>query len=323
MPAKLTKEKFIDKAKLVHNNKYDYSNTEYISSHKKISILCPLHGVFEQSPTNHLSGFGCKKCGVDSASCLISSNSEKFIDKAKIVHNNKYDYSNISYKSAKTKIMIICPEHGIFSQTPDSHLRGRGCSKCANIEKKNKLLSNVIKFTVQSNKIHNNFYSYEKSSYVNSRTKLIIICPLHGEFEQTPNKHLSGHGCSTCRNNGSSTLNKIDNILSFEKEFTFNNCVNIRKLPFDRYNKENNILLEFDGEQHFRYKSFWHKSVEVFEEQKLRDEIKTAFAIENGFNFIRISYEEDAEKSLTDFLNFVKMNPHKQIIQIYGEIHFK
>ena len=58
-----------------------------------------------------------------------------------------------------------------------------------------KTLDEVIKLFI---KRHNNKYDYSKVEYVNSSTKVCIICPEHGEFWQTPHKHLSGQGCPKC-----------------------------------------------------------------------------------------------------------------------------
>ena len=126
-----TTEEFIKKAKEVHGNKYDYSNTEYVNSKKPVTIICPIHGEFKQTPFNHLSGNGCPECGKEKT---IESNyltNEEFVDRAKLIHKNKYIY-NDRYVSYRTKINIVCPIHGNFSQTPDNHLQGKGCPKCGN-----------------------------------------------------------------------------------------------------------------------------------------------------------------------------------------------
>ena len=117
---------FIEKAIKLHGNKYDYSMVDYINAVKKIKIICPVHGVFLQSPNLHLRSYGCIECRDRSR----SSNNEKFIEKANIIHNFLYDYSLIEYKNAHTKINIICKEHGIFKTTPHNHLHGKGCPRC-------------------------------------------------------------------------------------------------------------------------------------------------------------------------------------------------
>ncbi len=130
MPKKLNKEEFIIKANLTHNNKYDYSNVIYTSNKEKVSIICPEHNVFSQTPHSHLKGYGCTKCGRISMSDKIKVSKADFITRSNIIHNNKYDYTNVIFNITNDKIEIICPIHGMFSQKVYGHLTGRGCSKC-------------------------------------------------------------------------------------------------------------------------------------------------------------------------------------------------
>jgi len=189
---KLKQDIFIEKVSNIHSNKYDYSLVNYINSRTKIKIICKEHGEFEQEPVNHKRGQGCPKCaGVN------NSNKNEFIKKSKKVHGNKYDYSLIEYKNNKTKVKIICPEHGEFEQRPDNHINVKtGCPKCAN----NVLYTND-KFIEKSNLVHNNKYKYTKVKYKTAHIKVIITCPEHGDFKQKPSRHLSGDGCSKCSNN--------------------------------------------------------------------------------------------------------------------------
>lgn len=118
---------FITRANLVHNYKYDYSSVEYRNVTTKIKIICPIHGIFEQIPYNHLKGFGCIKCGYN----LITDNDIQFIEKATKIHNNKYDYYLVNYVGSRVKVDIICNRcKEVFSQTPNSHLTGHGCINC-------------------------------------------------------------------------------------------------------------------------------------------------------------------------------------------------
>jgi len=114
---------FADKAKKIHGGKYDYSNGTYTNSSSKLIIMCPIHGEFEQTPNSHLKGCGCPKCGIMKYSKSQSLGREKFISKANIVHNGKYDYSKCRYKQSKIKLTITCPIHGEFEQTPNTHLQ--------------------------------------------------------------------------------------------------------------------------------------------------------------------------------------------------------
>lgn len=127
---KKTTGEFILQAREIHGNKYDYSKVEYINAHTKVCIICPEHGEFWQRPCNHLNGNGCKKCGAISGHNLQRKHTNYFVEKAQIIHDNKYDYSKVNYIDNKTNVCIICPKHGEFWQKPNNHLNGAGCPIC-------------------------------------------------------------------------------------------------------------------------------------------------------------------------------------------------
>ena len=184
---------FIEKAKKIHGDKYDYSKVEYKGSKHKICIICPIHGEFWQTPNMHLRGNGCPRCAKMTIIAKKTRTTELFIEKAIKVHGDKYDYSKVEYKHNKKEVCIICPKHGEFWQKPIYHLNGHGCQKC---NKSNKLTKEL--FIEKAIKIHGDKYDYSKVEYKNNSTKVCIICPKHGEFWQTPNEHLLGHGCKKC-----------------------------------------------------------------------------------------------------------------------------
>lgn len=130
----MTTEEFIQKAKAVHGNKYDYSKAEYVGNKEKICIICPDHGEFWQTPYKHLHGQGCSRCRYVSISKRFSQGKEIFIEKASIVHKGFYDYSEVEYVNSHTHVKIICPLHGVFTQEPASHLSGCGCPMCAHVK---------------------------------------------------------------------------------------------------------------------------------------------------------------------------------------------
>ena len=195
---KLTKEKFIEKAKEVHGNKYDYSKVEYINSQTKVCIICKKHGEFWQKPNSHLLGCGCNKCAIEKKSKLATKTTDSFIERAKKLHGDKYDYSKVEYKGKDIKVCIICPKHGEFWQMPHNHLNGAGCPKCKNEYISKKYSDTTETFIEKAKKVHGDKYDYSKVNYINSQTKVCIICPEHGEFWQRPNNHLNGWGCSKC-----------------------------------------------------------------------------------------------------------------------------
>ena len=157
--ARYNTEIFIDKANKKHNKKYDYKLVNYIDSISPIKIICPIHGIFTQTPVGHLRGRGCSSCAGK------NKTTKQFINEANIIHNNKYDYSKVNYVNATTPIIITCPIHGDFKQKPSSHLLNYGCIICGG----NKNLT-TDEFIEKANKIHNNRYNYSKVNYINSKT---------------------------------------------------------------------------------------------------------------------------------------------------------
>lgn len=202
MGKKLTQEEFIEKAKLKHDDKYDYSMVEYIGSRKKVIIICKEHGEFNIQPNNHLFGQGCLKCSIIKKTSL----QDNFIKNANLKHNDKYDYSKVNYINAKTKVIIICKEHGEFLQKPNGHLNNGGCIKCS-IQSKRLIHENFIEKCLAMNV---DKYNYSKTNYINMKIKIIIICKEHGEFLQNPNNHLNGQGCFYCASD-----DKKSNIIEF------------------------------------------------------------------------------------------------------------
>jgi len=193
MSKKLTTKEFVKKAKIVHNNKYNYDKVNYKGISTKVIVNCPEDGDFLQIPSNHLQGNGCPRCAIKIRSLNKKLTAEEFIRKSKKIHKNKYDYRRVVYIDSYTKVIIICPEHGKFLQRPNAHLMGRGCSICS----KNKILT-TEEFIIRAKKIHNDKYNYNKVNYKNYDTKVIITCPIHGDFLQIPDVHLHKHGCPKC-----------------------------------------------------------------------------------------------------------------------------
>lgn len=349
---------FIDKANNVHNNFYNYSLVNYVNSKSKVKIICPEHGVFEQTPSKHLSGRGCQICG----GSLKKSNGV-FIYESMKVHNDFYDYSLVDYKNMKTKVKIICPVHGVFEQKPESHLKGHGCIKCmADENKKTKkdfierainihgdkydydkvvYIRNNIKviitckvhgdfdqnpsnhlsgqgcpyckienskltkcdFIRRSKIIHQNYYDYSLVEYINNYTKVKINCPEHGVFEQIPNFHLLGQGCPSCKksimeNKISCILNEM-NITHYRQKI-FKNCKNITYLPFDFFIPYKNIVIEYNGKQHYEPID-WFGGEETLRYIQNNDEIKKNYCLKNNINYIEISYKDD--KKIKEILN--------------------
>ena len=279
---KMTISDFITKAKNVHGDKYDYSLSEYKNNETKIKIICPNHGIFEQTPNSHLR-HNCIKCTIDNS----LSNVNDFIQKAKDIHGDKYDYSLVEYKGSHKKIKIICTVHGIFEQVTSSHLNGRGCNKCF---AKNKCESNE-EFIKKAKEIHGNKYEYSLIEYENVTKKMKIICKKHGVFEQSASYHLRGIGCPICRESkGEEKISKFlkSKNINFERGKRFPDCRNILPLPFDFYLSKYDMCIEFDGKQHFIQHKLWSNLIDI---QK-RDKIKNIYCKENNIILHRINYKE-------------------------------
>lgn len=129
----MTKEEFIKRANIVHNNKYGYPKVIYKNNYTEIIINCPEHGDFPQIPTTHLSGCGCPAHGKEEQRKKLQMTKEEFIRRANAVHHGKYNYSEVEYINNHTDVKIYCEEHGYFYQTPAAHIhRGDCCPKCSN-----------------------------------------------------------------------------------------------------------------------------------------------------------------------------------------------
>ena len=196
MGKKLTTEQFVNYAKTIHGDKYNYSLVEYVNAHTKIEIICKDHGIFEQKPNHHLNGSGCRKCGIEARVSEARYSVEEFISKALEAHDGKYDYNLVSaYKNSRTKVKIICLKcNQTFEQTPDSHLRGHGCENCLLHKRKDKTT-----FVTQAIEVHGNDYDYTDSVYVSNKRKIQIFCNgCKTHFHQIPKEHLRGYGCLPC-----------------------------------------------------------------------------------------------------------------------------
>jgi hypothetical protein len=144
-------------------------------------------------PSSHLSGQGCYKCGNNTLKTR-----EEFIKDAKRIFGDKYDYSKVDYKGAHKKVIITCSEHGDFEMKPNCHLTNQGCCKCGRKQTSVKLSSTKDEFIQKSKEIFGDKYDYSKVDYNGNKTKVCIICKIHGEFLQKPNGHLDGNGCNSC-----------------------------------------------------------------------------------------------------------------------------
>lgn len=195
---KHTFNQFVLKAKHIHSTNYTYPLPKIpFDLHSPIEIICKLHGPFNQKPESHLSGHGCPFCGHEKGSSSRRYTTDEFIKKASAIHNNRYNYSKAVYKGIFTPVIIICPIHGEFQQSPSSHQK-HGCPICTKEAKSETHGWTLDSFISKANRVHNNKYDYSLTCYINAKSKVTIICKTHGTFQQSPDSHLRGSGCPKC-----------------------------------------------------------------------------------------------------------------------------
>jgi hypothetical protein len=191
---------FVARSREVHAYTYVYDFVDYKGALKPVTILCPLHGPFQQTPASHLAGKGCNECGNESSAAMQTWTDEQFRSRAHSMHGERFDYSWVVYKHSQERVKILCRRHGIsFMITPNAHLTGYGgCRLCASEKLSASNLSSRDVFINAALKIHHERYGYELVEYLGCGKKVKITCPYHGTFEQTPSAHLAGCGCKKC-----------------------------------------------------------------------------------------------------------------------------
>ena len=254
------RDNFLTAAPLVHNHKYTYNKVVYAGTHTKVTITCPQHGDFTQTPSKHKSGRGCPTCAAESRANHFKARgvaaATDFISRATAKHDGLYAYPNTVYKSAQESVDIECALHGTFSMKVYAHLNGQGCPVCRDAlftsgdhKRKHQHI-----FIEQANDVHAHAYSYSNVQYNHGKTKVSITCPQHGDFLQRPNDHLNGHGCPSCNCIGSSKAE--DEVAAFVSTLTDSTLLrNVRDViapkELDIFLPEHNLAIEFNG-------SYWH-----------------------------------------------------------------
>ncbi len=313
-------ETFIGKSKIIHGeNKFDYSLAEYINGSTLIKLICDKGHVFEQLPRNHLCGSKCNICtgyvNINKKPDTIENMTKAFIAKSKNIHGETYNYDLVVYENSFTEVKINCPTGHIFEQKPFYHLRGSGCNKCFTILKKT-----TDEFIKKSKQIHgDDTYDYSEVEYITVEDKVKLICKKEGHIHFiTPNEHYKNNGCMYCKN---STEKKVYNHLykkfksSIIHQKRFKNILEIKNNPFDLYFPDYNLIIEIDGDQHFKTVDYFK---ETYEERQLAD-FKKMYHIQknNNITIVRI-YQMEIYKNSYDWkkkiLDFIKKYDEPQII---------
>jgi len=285
-----------EKLEKTHNNRYNYSQftfdwfvINYKDKNTKIPIICPIHGEFKQSILGHLSGKGCPECGRINSIKKHRLSYQDFINKAKRVHNNRYQYPfdnnwwQENYKNHSQKVPIICPIHGEFMQSVNAHLRGEGCPECGREKSNDSKRLSYQEFIERAIRTHNNKYTYpvgknwwDRSYNKRKDTEVTIICPIHGEFKQIIDNHLSGYGCPKCASNyskGEEELRQFIESLGFNTTKYKDN-----KYEIDVFIPELNIGFEYNG-------IFWHSDIN---KPKKYHQEKSLYFANKGITLIHI-----------------------------------
>mgnify|MGYP000671014435 CR=1 FL=1 len=300
-----TLEDFIQKARLVHGERYDYSKSVYKTANDKILITCKKHGDFSQTACAHTGGAGCNKCAIERQSARQknkpvrqSITAEQFISRSKLKHGDKYDYSRVSFKGMHEKVCILCPRHGEFWCTPRNHAsRGFDCRACAyetSIESRRATKARRFADDCKRKATYGEC-TYEKVNYIDRHTPVIVTCVKHGDFEILPSRHKDGVGCRVCaeafRSLGERVISAwlLRNEIEFESQWTPAGGVYGRRLLYDFF--ANGVLIEFDGDQHFKPVKIFGGEAGFLKNQE-RDELKNRWAKESGVPLVRIRYKE-------------------------------
>ena len=292
---------FVKKAREVHGMRYLYSNFIYINVDTPGIIVCRKkgHGEFTQSPSAHIRRQGCPRCAGNA-----KYTREEFIEKSNLVHNNYYSYEKFVFVNAKSISIITCPKHGDFYQQASAHLSGIQCLTCSYEPGKRKAKKTTGEFISDSRKVHGSTYGYSKTVYTGSHDPLIIICPHHGEFTQTATDHLSGYGCKDCHFKGEAM---VTNVLK-KMKIKFSRKLKISKKRYDFYLEEKNLILERDGEQHYRETFFAGYDAEQTRDlrgERENDKLKTKLALDADYKIARIPFwltDEEVEQEVENIL---------------------
>ena len=230
---------------------------------------------------------------------------EDWIIHFNIKHNSKYVYDKFIPRKPSEKVIITCLKHGDFLMRSNLHSAGRGCTKCylENAGKQN--LKSKETWLKEFHLIHKDTYNYDKFELVNGYTKIIVTCKKHGDFLITPTSHRGGCGCPTCRiSKGERAIKHILDLnnISFIPQKRFDDCKDKLTLPFDFYLPQYNVLIEYQGQQHF-YGTGYGKMDRKLEYYKKHDKIKKEYCLKNNIPLFEVTYLDNIEESMNKIIH--------------------
>lgn len=303
-------EQFVADGRALHGNQVDYSKVKYKTAWIPVTLICMACGTeYAQTPHSHLAkrttnGWGCPTCNLEArvASYVKArkgkpaanrKTTETFIAESRAWHGeNAYDYSRCQYHGAKSPVELRCKKCGHwFKQLPTNHLRKGGCIFCSYEDRGRRHRLTFEEFVQKARNIHGqDKYRYFRDTYTTGKKRMKILCLEHGtEFWQSPDAHMAGKtACTFCQRISKSERAIYDWLekhhLHFVYQQCFRSCRDQRPLPFDFFLPNQRLLIEYDGEHHF--KEFYSSVKEV----QRRDAIKTQWAEKNGYRLARIPY---------------------------------
>lgn len=326
MSQRITQEEFMEKVMNSHSDtNYDYSLTVYTRAHDRVIVKCPKHGEFRPYAYELMNGRICPVCLKEMHKKVKHRgfSTEDFINKAREIHGDKYDYSKVEYVNNITPVCIICPEHGEFWQTPNKHLSKRGCASCGAKRRTEKQIRTNKKFISQLKEIFGDKYDYSKVTYVKAKVPVTIICPKHGEFIARPDHLLDGHGCPKCR--GSilelTVIQKLRE-LKIKYIYEYRDKEIFGKQSLDFYLPDYNIAIECQGEQHFNDTYFKVKNIEDTKKQlnyvQELDKKKKQLCKENNIKLIYFLEKKFVKYLEDDDIYFTDINKILEIVKEHG-----
>lgn len=294
----LTTEEFIRRAKAVWGDRYTYEKSVYTTSKAKVVVTCPIHGDFNTIAYDFLKGHGCPDCGIEKVKQKRRKKQVDFIAQCKAIHGNRYDYSQTVYRGKRQKITIICREHGPFEQWPGNHLNGEGCKWCKRDMQKDLFSMGRDEFIAKAQSVHGNRYDYSKVVYVNNKTNVTVICPDHGPFEVMPQDHIQKkNGCPKCQTSKGETaihvwLDAHGIKHDWHKPIRTPMAIGKRKkFVADFYIESLNMIIEYNGEQHYRAKKEWGGDKQL-KWQQARDAALRRYCETEGIRLLEIPYTD-------------------------------
>ena len=259
---RLNTEEFVETLKRRYPyTKISFDKVQYINNQTKVTLVCPEHGEFKLTPITLETNLECPECQKERLHTHFSKTTEQFIKDAIKVHGNKYNYDKVEYTTCKDNVIITCPLHGDFEQTPSSHLSGSDCPKCSMIKawsKRERITTE--QFINDCIKIHGNKYNYDKTKYVAAKEYVTITCPKHGDFKQLPYAHAKGQGCPICKSELTDSIgeNQLREYIKtiYDDDIKFNTRSVIKPLEIDIFLPKTNVAFEYDG-------LYWHSELKA------------------------------------------------------------